>query len=122
MVIAEVEALLVEGWIISENSDWVVVNLEATSGGFENDAGASGIGNIPVEFGSGKLLAKRKIAEVEALEESFNFINVSAASEEPGKKFELSDIVFAFDIFVINGVSDEVESSNTETFFVDGVI
>ncbi len=43
-------------------------------------------------------------------------------TEEPGEKFELSNIVFAVDVVVINGVADEVEPGDAETFFVDGVV
>ncbi len=43
-------------------------------------------------------------------------------AEEPGKKFELSNIVFAVDVVVIDGVADEVEPGDAETFFVDGAI
>ncbi len=34
----------------------------------------------------------------------------------------MSDIVFAVDMIVVNGVADEIEASDTKTFFVDSVI
>lgn len=43
-------------------------------------------------------------------------------AEDPGEKFELSDIILAVDVVEVDGVADEVETGAAETFLVDGVV
>lgn len=68
------------------------------------------------------MVAKIKITEVHLREKSFGFGDRRALAENPRKEFELSDIIFAVDMFIINSVADEVEASDTEALFVDGVV
>ena len=51
LIITELEKLLVERWIVGEDTYGVVVNLEAVTNGLDNDAGSGGIAEDPVEFG-----------------------------------------------------------------------
>lgn len=121
-VIIEGEELFVERWVVGEDAGGVIVDFETFGDRFNDNASAGGVGNHPVEFGRRKLGAEAKVAEVDALEESFNFGDVRAASKKPGEEFELSDVVFAIDVVMIDGVADKVEAGDAEAFFVDSVI
>lgn len=51
-IIIETEELLVESWVISKDFCGIVINVESSSGRFNNDA-FFGVGEDPVEFGKG---------------------------------------------------------------------
>lgn len=121
-VVIEGEKLFVERRVVGENAGGVVVDLETFGDRFNDDAGAGGVAHHPVKFGRRKFRTETEVAEVNALEEGFGFGDIGATAKEPGKKFKLSDVVFAVDVIVVNGVADEVETGDAETFFVDGVI
>lgn len=122
LVIAELEIHFVERGIVGKDAGRVVVDFEAVGDGFDGDSGAGGIRDDPVEFGSGELVAKVEVAEVHLLEESFCFGDSGALAEDPGKELELSYIILAVDMVVIDGVADEVKTGDAEAFFVGGVV
>ena len=121
-VVVEGEKLFVEWRVISEDAGGVVVDFETFGNGFDDNAGAGGVVNHPMKLGRWELGAEAEVAEVDALEESFDFGDAGATAEEPGKKFELGNVVFAVDVVMVNGVADEVEAGNAKAFFVDGVV
>lgn len=121
-VVIEGEKLLVKRRVVGKDTSGVVVDFETCGDRFNNDAGAGGVTHDPVEFGRRKFRAEAEVAEVDAPKEGFGFGDISATTEEPGEKFKLGDVVLAVDVIVVNGVADEVETGDAETFFVDGVI
>jgi len=121
-VVIESEELFVKRRVVGEDACRVVVNLEAVGDGFDDDAGAGEVGNHPMKFGRWELRAETEITEVEFCEEGLGFGDASALAEEPGEKLELGDVILTVDVVVIDGVADEIEAGDAETFFVDGVI
>ncbi len=68
------------------------------------------------------MVAKIKITEVHLREESFRFGDGSALTENPGDELKLGNIILAVDMFIVDGIADEVEAGDAEALFVDGVI
>lgn len=120
-IIIETEKLFREGWVVGQNADRIVVDFESVGNRFDDDTFFT-VANHPVEFGGGKLVIKIKITKVHLGEESFNFGDGSTLTEDPGNEFELSDIILAVDMFIVDSVADEVEAGDAETLFVDGVV
>lgn len=120
-VVVKAEELLREWGIVGQDTDWVIVDFEAVGGRFDDDM-LFVVANHPVELGGGKLVAEVKVAEVHLREESLGFGDGGALTENPRYEFELGDVIFAVDVFIVNGVADEVQTSDAEAFFVDGVI
>ncbi len=114
--------MLVERRIISEDADGIVVDFQSIGDRLDNDAIAASVGNYPVELGDRELVIKINIAEVDFFKESFGFGDSCALTKYIGKELELGDIVFAIDVVIINGITDEIEASDAETFFIDGII
>lgn len=54
-----------EGWIVGHDTEGIAVEVEATFGDFENEAGARTVGDHPVEFGDGELVAEEVVCEIE---------------------------------------------------------
>ena len=75
-----------------------------------------------MEFGGRKLVIEIKITKVHLREESFRFGDSSTLTENPGDELKLGNIIFAVDMFIVDGIADEVEASDTEALFVDGVV
>lgn len=75
-----------------------------------------------MKLGDGELVGEVDIAEIKFVEESFSFGEIGALAENPGDKLELGNVVFAVDVRIIDGVADEVETSDAEAFLVDSVI
>ncbi len=121
-VVIESEELFVERRVVSENAGGVVVNLEAVGDGLDDDAGAGEVGNHPMKFGSGQVGAEWETAEVEFCEEGLGFGDAGALTEDPWEKLELGNVILVVDVVVIDGVADEIETGDTEAFFVDSVI
>lgn len=122
MVVAKLEELLVEGWVIGETADRVVIDFEAIGDGFDSDGGAGSISHNPVKFGSGEMFGKVEVAEVHFVEEDFGFGDRGALRENPRQELKLGDIIFTLYMVEINGITNEVEPSNTKAFFVHGII
>lgn len=122
LVVAELEALLVERRVVGQDADGIVVDLEAVFDGFDDDTSASSVGNLIVELGSGELITKIDRAEIHFVQESFGFFDGGTLAENPRDKFELSDVVLAVDMVVVDGVADEIETGDAQALLVDGVI
>lgn len=75
-----------------------------------------------MEFGRWKLGVEAEIEEVHARKEGFGLSDGAALAEDPGNEFKLSDVVLTVDMVVVDGIADEVESGDTETLFVNGII
>lgn len=43
-------------------------------------------------------------------------------TENPRKELELSDVVFAVDVVIVDGVADEVEAGDAEALFIDSIV
>lgn len=121
LIITELEELLVKWRVVGEDANRVVVDFEAVFDGFDDDAFFA-IVDDPVELGSGELIGEAEVAEVHFVEKRAGFSDSSALAENPREEFELSDVVFAVDVIIIDSVTDEVETGDTETFFVHAVV
>lgn len=121
-IVVKIEELLVEGRIVGEDAGGVIVDFEAVFSRFDDDTGAGGVTQNPMEFGGGKVGAEGKTAQVEILESSAGFGDVSATAKNPGNKLELRNVVFAVEMIMVNGVANKVEPGHAEAFFVDGVV
>lgn len=121
LVIAELEELLVERRVVGEDADRVVVDFETVFHGFDNDA-AGRVSDDPVKLGNGELVGEVDIAKIELGEEGFGFGEVGALAENPRDELKLRNVVFAIGVRIINGVADEVETGDTETFLIDGIV
>ena len=67
-VVIESEELFVERRVVGEDAGGVVVNLEAIGDGFDDNTSAGEVGNHPMKFGGGEVVAEGKTAEVDASE------------------------------------------------------
>lgn len=61
-VIVQVEELFVERRVVGEDVGGVVVDFETVHDGFDNDGGAGGIVNHPMELGGREFWSEREIA------------------------------------------------------------
>ena len=120
-IIIETEKLFREGWVVGQNADRIVVDFESVSNGFDDDAFFV-VANHPVEFGGRKLVIEIKITKVHLREKSFSFGDSSTLTENPGDELKLGNIIFAVDMFIVDGIADKVEAGDAEALFVDGVI
>ncbi len=68
------------------------------------------------------MLTKAEAADVDPSEKLLGFSYVGALAENPRDKLKLGNIVSVFSCIGINSVTNEIEPSHAETFFVDGVI
>lgn len=75
-----------------------------------------------MEFGGGELVIEIKITKVHLGEESFSFSDGSTLTEDPGNELKLGNIILAVDMFIVDGIADEVEAGDAEALFVDGVV
>ena len=66
--------------------------------------------------------AKSSVSDVDAIEKSACLLDCGALGEKPGYELKLSDVVFAINVIIVDGITDEIEASDTEAFFVDAVI
>lgn len=121
-IVVKIEELLVEGRIVGENAGGVIVDFKAVFSRFDDDTGAGGVTQNPMEFGGGKVRTEGEAAQVEVFEGGAGFGDVSATAKDPGNKLELRNVVFAVEMIMVNGVADKVEPGHTETFFVDGIV
>lgn len=60
LIIAELEKLLIERWVVGEDADGVVGDFETFVGGFDDDTFGA-IGDKPVELGGGELIVEVEI-------------------------------------------------------------
>ncbi len=65
-VVIESEELFVERRVVGEDAGRVVVDFETVGDGFDDDTGAGEVGNHPMKFGGGEVVAEGKTAEVDA--------------------------------------------------------
>ncbi len=75
-----------------------------------------------MEFGGRKLVIEIKITKVHLREKSFSFGDRSTLTEDPGNELKLGDIILAVDMFIIDGIADEVEAGDAEALFINGVV
>lgn len=121
-IVVKIEKLFVEGRIVGEDAGRVIVDFETVFSRFDDNAGAGGVVQNPMELGGGKVGAEGEAAQVEVFEGSAGFGDVSAVAENPRNDFELRNVVFAVEMIMVNGVADKVEPGHAEAFFVDGVV
>lgn len=112
---------MVKWRVVGKDAKRVIINFEAVGDGFDDD-GFFTIIDFPVELGGWEFGTKAKTANIEPIEQCTRFGDGGTAAEDPGQDFELRNIVFAVDVIVVDGVTDEIEPGHTETFFVDGII
>ncbi len=121
LIIIKLEKLLVERRVVGEDADGVVVDSETVFHGFDNDA-AGRVSDDPVKLSNGELVGEVDIAEIELREEGFGFGEVGALAKNPRNELELRNVVFVIGVRIINGVADEIETGDAETFLVDGIV
>lgn len=66
LIIAELEKLMLERRIVSEDADRIIVDLKTMGGRLDYDRSVGGVGNQPVELGRRKLRAESYVGEVDA--------------------------------------------------------
>ena len=121
-VVVQLEHLIGEGRIVGQNACRVVVDLKPLGGGFHGD-GAGGIGENPVQLGSGQLRAEGRSGQVQPGKQCPGLRQSGTLAEYPGNQGVLRHVVLSRDGLVrIPGVAHKVESRHAQSLFVHGVI
>lgn len=74
-VVIEIEELFIKRRVISKYASRIIVDMNTTSGCFNNDARV-GVGNNPMKFGRREFGAKWSVNEIHFRNERFNFFDV----------------------------------------------
>lgn len=121
LVVSEVDKLIREDRVIGENADWIIIDMKAISGRFDDD-GFFGVGNNPVKFAEGQFGTKVMIIEIHVGKFSAGFGDAGASAENVRDKLVGRNVVFAGDLVKVNGVTGEHEAGDAKTLVVHGVV
>lgn len=121
MVVGKIDELIREGRAVSENANWIVVNVKAVGSRFDNN-GFSSISDNPMEITCGEVGIKIVSIETHVGEFCAGFSDAGAITKNIGDELVGSNIILAGDFVKIDSVIRKAETSDTEAHIVYGIV